>query len=109
MLLPSSSLPKSELFSFDKLIHFGVFALLSGLVSFGAATTGAFGKSTTIQVVISLTISIVYSTVLELLQQFIPGRAADLYDILANVAGAVFGVTVFYTFIKNKLAIEKLM
>ncbi|MBO6759379.1 MAG: hypothetical protein JJ909_00185 [Roseivirga sp.] len=43
------------------------------------------------------------------MQQSVPGRMADIYDLLANFTGALFGVIVFMIFIKNKLAIPKLI
>lgn len=109
MLLPQESFPDSELLSYDKLVHLGVFALLSGLLLFGGIKTKLLGKTKTSLLIRSLTISIVYSAGLEFLQNFSPGRSTDLYDLIANVAGAIFGVLVFYIFNKNKFAIYKLM
>ncbi len=109
MLLPQESFPKSKLLSYDKLAHVGVFAILSGLLLFGALKSKVFGKTKTSLIVRSLTISIVYSAGLEFLQNYSPGRSTDLYDLIANVIGAIFGVLVFYIFNKNKFAIHKLM
>ncbi|OEK00030.1 hypothetical protein BFP97_00205 [Roseivirga sp. 4D4] len=109
MLLPQESFPESKLLSYDKLAHIGVFALLSALLLFGGLKTKFLGKTKTSLLARSLTISIVYSTGLEFLQNFSPGRSTDLYDLIANVVGAIFGVLVFYIFNKNKFAIYKLM
>lgn len=109
MLLPSDSLPESKLLSYDKLAHAGVFALLSGLIAFGVHTTNFSGKSKITRNLWILTMSIVYSALLEVFQQFSPGRQTDLYDLIANVAGTIIGVVVFSIFIKNKFVIEKLI
>ncbi len=109
MLLPSRSFPDNNLFSYDKLAHIGVFGALSGLLILGASKTSIFGKNKTSLIAWSLTISIVYSGGLEFLQKYSPGRSTDLYDLLANVTGAIFGVLVFYIFNKNKFAIYKLI
>ncbi len=109
MLLPGESFPDNNLFSYDKLAHIGVFGTLSGLLLFGANKTALFGKTKISLMTWSLTISIVYSGGLELLQKYSPGRSTDLYDLLANVTGAIFGVLVFYIFNKNKFAIYKLI
>lgn len=109
MLLPGESFPDSKLFSYDKLAHLGVFAILSGLVMFGSCRTNLFGRTKTALLVYPLMISIVYSAGLEYLQTFSPGRTSDVYDLIANIAGAIFGVLVFYIFNKNKFAIYKLM
>ena len=52
---------------------------------------------------VALTISIVYGAVLEFLQQYVPGRMTDIYDLLANTLGAVMGTIVFVTFTKISL------
>lgn len=101
MLLPQESFPESKLLSYDKLAHIGVFAILSGLFTFGALKNRLFSKSKISLITSSLTICIVYSAGLEFLQQYAPGRSTDLYDLIANVVGAIFGVLVFYIFNKK--------
>ena len=94
MLLPSKNIPDVKVFSYDKLGHLGVFAILFLLLAWGFTKqykNEAGNKST----YIALTISIVYSTALELLQKFIPGRAFDLYDIIANSSGIFTGLIIF--------------
>lgn len=71
---------------------------------FGAKRAKLFGRTKISLVVNSLTISIVYSAGLEFLQKFSPGRSSDLYDLTANIAGAIFGVLVFYIF--NKISLR---
>lgn len=103
MLLPSDQIPKSTLLSFDKLIHLGVFMVYSFSISKAFDPIQA-QKGSKIKVTgIALTISIVYGAALELLQQFIPGRMTDIYDLLANTLGAVLGTIVFITFSKLSL------
>lgn len=109
LLIPSDSIPDSKLLSYDKLAHIGVFALLSGLIAFGAHSTKRLGRNKISRDLWTLTISIVYGSTLEILQQFSPGRMTDLYDLIANVAGTILGVVVFSIFIKNKFVIEKLI
>lgn len=104
MLLPGKSFPDSKLFSYDKLAHLGVFAILSALLMFGASRSKLFGKSRISLIVYPIMISITYSAGLEFLQRFSPGRASDLYDLIANIAGAICGVLVFYIF--NKISLR---
>jgi VanZ family protein len=49
----------------------------------------------------ALSICTVYGLILESLQYFVPGRMVDIYDLLANTFGAIVGVILFSTFIKN--------
>lgn len=103
MLLPSDSIPESKLLSNDKLVHLGVFLIYTLLWSFGLHGLEA-RKGIKIKVLIlALTISIVYGAILEFLQQFVPGRMTDIYDLLANTLGAVMGTIVFITFTKISL------
>lgn len=97
MLLPSNQIPESELLSHDKIVHLVVFMVYSFIISKAFAPVQT-RKIRSIKVVRNaLTISIVGGIALELLQQFIPGRATDVYDLLANTLGAVLGTVVFIT------------
>ncbi|GHE58928.1 VanZ family protein [Roseivirga thermotolerans] len=109
MLLPQDSFPESKLLSYDKLAHLGVFFIFSILVLSGYQLQGKLESKETNYKKLSLTICLVFGAILEILQQWIPGRMADIYDLLANFLGALFGVIVFMIFIKNKLAFEKLI
>lgn len=109
MLLPQDAFPESKLLSYDKLAHIAVFALLSVLVATGFLLKSNNQEYKTIHRTKTLTICVVYGLVLEILQQFVPGRMSDIYDLLANLIGVLLGVIVFTFFIKNKLAIHKLI
>lgn len=109
MLLPQDAFPKSKLLSYDKLAHIGVFLIFSVLVLIGYHLKGKLNEHKTKHRNQALTICLVYGIVLESLQQFVPGRMSDVYDLLANFTGALLGVIVFNIFIKNKLAIPKLI
>ena len=110
MLLPSESFPESKLFSYDKLAHVAVFSILSFLVCWGFLSR----RSNSIRLFkkeyfSALIITISYSSVLEILQYYIPGRMADWYDFFANSLGGVLGLTVFYIFTRQKFVKLKLM
>ncbi|MHA7101894.1 VanZ family protein [Roseivirga pacifica] len=107
LLLPQESFPESELLSYDKLAHIGVFAILEVLLLL--AFFKGKGQNTIKLKILTLTINIVYGSVLELLQQFSPGRLTDWYDFFANSVGALVGVIFFSIFIENKVANHKLI
>lgn len=109
MLLPQDAFPDSKLFSYDKLAHISVFAIFSLLVLIGFQLKSKNKEDITKHRGRSLTICLVYGLILEILQRFVPGRMSDIYDLLANFTGALLGVIVFNIFIKNKLAIHKLI
>ena len=103
MLIPSDNIPDSKLFSYDKIGHLGVFAILSFLLAYGFYKQSTHSRVRNKTIAHSLTISIVYSTSLEFLQKFIPGRAFDLYDIVANTTGVLAGLLIFSVFRRNSL------
>ncbi|WP_394331371.1 VanZ family protein [Roseivirga misakiensis] len=109
MLLPSDSFAESKLLSYDKLAHLGVFGLLSFLFMVGVHRHKYFSGTRMRQWFMPTIICVLYSTSLELLQNFSPGRSVDFYDFIANVASTIFGVIVFYIFKKNNLVISKLI
>jgi len=100
MLLPQEAFPQSELLSYDKLAHLGVFAILSFLVLFQFRRDTNKKRIENKYLVRALTICVVYGMILESLQSLVPGRMTDVYDLIANTLGAIVGVGVFSTFIK---------
>ncbi len=109
MLLPQDAFPESKLLSYDKLAHLGVFFIFSLLVLAGYQLKGKLDGEKNKYRNRALIICLIYGLVLEYLQQFVPGRMSDIYDLIANFTGALFGAIVFMIFIKNKLAFYKLM
>ena len=100
MLLPSENIPDVKVFSYDKLGHLAVFAILYLLLAWGFTKQNQ-NKADNKSKYLALTISIVYSTSLELLQKLVPGRAFDLYDIIANSSGIFTGLIIF-SFLNKK-------
>ncbi len=94
--MPGQQFPElGDLFSFDKLAHSGVFAILTLLMIIG------FSKQYTIKVLnekpirYSIVISLIYASVLELGQSLIPDRYANLYDMAFNILGVGLGYIIF--------------
>lgn len=99
--LPGYRFPSSELFSTDKVIHFGIFFALSIL------WMQAFIKQPALPMLrfeagyYSLLIGIVFSGLTEMLQGMVfIQRSADLMDYLANCGGTLAGWLFFRIFIK---------
>jgi VanZ family protein len=101
MLAPQEAFPKSELLGYDKLAHLVVFAILSFALLIGIRTSNNAKELTKRMKIRALSICTVYGLILESLQYFVPGRMVDIYDLLANTFGAIVGVILFSTFIKN--------
>jgi len=94
--MPGKQMPDTgNLFSFDKIAHFGVFTILSFLMIIGFAKQYASEKLRNHHAVFGLTISMVYACVLELSQAVIPDRQMNLSDLIANTLGVLSGYLLF--------------
>src|SRR5690349_1643138 len=87
--IPGAAFPHSKLFSYDKLLHAGVYAVL------GAFTFMALPRSwslrTSVLVLAAGAITTLYGFSDEFHQIFVPGRSADLRDVLADCVGGFLG------------------
>ncbi len=96
--IPGSNIPKTPLLAiphFDKLVHFGIFAVFAFLLIYGLnKQSTAFCQK--YQYTIALLAGVIYSAGTELLQHiYISSRSGEFWDFLANLAGCVVGLLVF--------------
>jgi len=89
--IPAEYLPEFVLFGPDKLIHMGIFLVFAVLV-FRALSIKEKPLSRWQMVGWTILIAGSYAAFDELHQYFIPGRAPDFFDILADGAGIIAGV-----------------
>ena len=94
--MPGQQFPTlGNLFSFDKLAHLGVFAVLVLLMIVGFTKQYTFLKLQKNAVKYSLIISLCYASILELGQSLIPDRYANIYDMAFNLIGVMIGYIFF--------------
>jgi VanZ family protein len=89
--IPASAVPR-KLGSFDKFVHFGMYAVLAGLVTFALRDRKAMLR---VLLVAALAVA-AFGAVDEWHQQFIPGRRTEMADWVADAAGGLVGVVVTY-------------
>jgi VanZ family protein len=77
-----STVPSPEIPNFDKVAHFGAYALLGALLAFGAFRTGA-------PLAVAIAIGVLYGASDEIHQMFVPGRSPDVLDWAADAAGVI--------------------
>ena len=96
LALPGSMIPSEVSFSisnFDKYVHISIFCVFVVLWSFYYAAKPA-KKNKSVFFLIFI-IACLYGTAMEYVQKyFIPFRDFDLYDIMADVAGAAVGYVI---------------
>lgn len=87
--------PTLELFwQQDKLMHVGIFGVLSALMAYSLNPPGA---TTWGRVILLTAIVMVYGISDEYHQSFIPGRDASLWDVLADgIGGFLAAMTLFW-------------
>ena len=76
----------------DKIVHFGIFFILSALICLEKKFL-TFSDKTKIVLITTL-----YGIIIELIQYFIPWRGFDYYDMFADFAGALAGVCSYKLF-----------
>lgn len=102
--LPADYLPEFVLFGPDKFFHMGVFLIFSILI-FRALSVRERTLTPRQTIVWTLLIAGSYAVFDELHQYFVPGRAPDLYDILADSVGIAIG-TLLAVFNKKTLGLR---
>jgi VanZ family protein len=96
ILMPGKQMPHSgDLFSFDKVAHFGVFCILSFLMIVGFSKQYSFPGLRKNSVIYAMVISLTYASILELGQAVIPDRYANFYDLAFNLGGVLVGYGLF--------------
>lgn len=90
--MAENNLPNTGIFRyFDKIAHFGLFAVTGFLGLFSAG----FFSSFRYRLLFCLVFSLLLAVGSEFGQSLLPYRDASLYDLLADLAGVLFGIVVF--------------
>jgi VanZ family protein len=85
----------------DKLLHVLIFGIFGFLV-LGSLPAAASGY-TTYQAAMALTVVTVYGVLDEIHQRYVPGRSADVFDVVADIAGGMLGIALLYLLINRRL------
>lgn len=96
--IPPEEYPKKGPFpNFDKIIHFYLHAQLTFLLIVGFIKQNRFRFLRYRAVSMALLLSFSYGIAIEILQRFVfIGRSVELYDLIADFLGTIFGILVFY-------------
>ena len=83
----------------DKFAHSGEYAVFGILLAFGFSRLNWGWKKV---LLISVAVAAVFGILDELHQVLIPGRQADVFDILADMAGAIGAIGIYLAIIRRK-------
>lgn len=96
-LTPGKTLPGNSLFKFDKLIHAFIFGMFAWLVLRGLNMYSILQAFNARSIYLRTGIAtICFGIGIELMQQLIPDRGADVYDVVANTLGILSAQFIFY-------------
>ena len=98
VVLPGQHMPQTgaDLFSIDKIVHTGLFAVLTLLMAIGFAKQTTYYRLRNKAVIYALILSVGYASIMESTQIFSEGRTIDIYDAIANTVGCIIGFGVFF-------------
>ena len=87
--IPAKDFPNLSIFSYDKVFHFVLFGLLCFFIYRAFANQARFPSLAAQPLLASLLLCLAYGIIDELHQTFVPGRAPDPMDWLADSLGAL--------------------
>ena len=93
--LKGNSIPKSYIFTLDKLLHIIEYYIFGTLLFF------VFFSSSKTPGVISLILGIFYSLIDELYQSTVIGRDASALDVLADIIGLILSILFIKLFLNS--------
>jgi VanZ family protein len=107
--MPGSYVPAIRSFwswlSYDKIVHVGVFAILTFLILYGFRQQYLESKKRYLFVTGAVTVSLAYGLLTEVLQAHVfIGRDGNAYDFFADSLGAVAGWLVFSYVYRKKIS-----
>lgn len=91
----------------DKIVHVAVFGVLSFVILYNARTQYIQSKRRYLYVMVTVAVSTIYGLLTEILQHYVfIGRTGNVYDVLADMVGALAGWLLFYWLIRKKICLN---
>ena len=88
----------------DKMLHFVAYGLM-GILFFRAYQTLAIKQNRRMLIFLSILSASVYGISDEIHQFFVPGRSADLFDVIADILGAICGAFFYQWWVSRKQSV----
>ncbi len=98
---PGNKIPQAPFFGFDKVIHIGMYFVLSITIIFGFSFPQKVKKVTFKLASNVVLFGIFFGGVMEICQHYIfINRSGNWYDFFANSIGAILGVLIYPIMVK---------
>jgi VanZ family protein len=94
--IPADSFPNSPIFTYDKVLHSGVFFVFAMLTERALRHQTRYPFLALHSGLITLLIAVFYGALDEFHQRYVPGRTPDIYDLLADTSGALLFLAVLW-------------
>jgi VanZ family protein len=103
--IPGKSLPDFSILSVDKLIHAGIYAVLTwfGVMSFKTINPNLSFRRIYLYVFL---IHFFYAISDEWHQSFVPNRSCELFDVLADLTGIALAIGLYHWYMRYKVKIN---
>ncbi|MGE0562412.1 MAG: VanZ family protein [Flavobacteriales bacterium] len=103
---PGNKIPEQPFLNFDKVVHVGIYLMISVTLCFALFAKGQKNNSLKINLLIVF-FGVFYGGFMELLQHYIfINRSGNWYDFFANAIGATIGV-IIYPFVIKLLPLKR--
>lgn len=83
------TVPAPDVPNIDKVLHFGAYAVLGGLLAFAAHRSA-------LPVWVAVLLGLAYGATDEIHQMFVPGRSPDVWDWAADAAGVAAATYLYF-------------
>ena len=87
----------------DKLKHFAAYFVLAFLLNFALYIQKRFPLLSNRAMLFTFLITLIYGIFDEVHQIFIPGRAFDWWDLVADITGSILGIFIVKIIIRNNI------
>lgn len=95
-LLPKYNVPQQFLQLSDKLLHVLMYFLLCFLVGIGLTKQNKYPEARVKAIIVAIVYSAFIGILMEVLQEFVPGRYGDWKDMVANLIGVLLAVPLLF-------------
>jgi len=97
-----STVPQVEMPFFDKIMHLACYAVLGCLLMRAMFNYGYQLKGSRL-VILAVLFGSLYGVTDEIHQMFVPGRTAEIMDVVSDSLGTAMGVGVYNSFFNKKM------